>query len=603
MSLSDRSYAFRTYSASEPAMRVARDLARNPVPFAVVRSIVDDHTDWYSIRVDEGLIRRLRAGKQSSLSRTLALRSLTSRVEISPRPGLHDLGYRVLTDATLLVDSVGIPRSLLFGSSSAATSLRSREAPGSASPSSIVYPHVECASGRYVDPGQTIEFSVSIDKTPQPGPLAVGFNVIFPDGADTLDLVAEVSSTEFAPIAGSAWLQTFTLNRQLDSTPLCWNFKALAAGDRPRYSLAIRFGAGAQTVGTVQVVLVRKGLDLADMVDAPFLPLPSQWGGNLRISVTRQGQDLYSFSCFTKDRLSCAPEAATFSGDTYFDLLENTTTLRDLQDLGAGLRGNLPESVAEFLSTIRDDATPVEIAGDGRVAPFEIVCTNPTDTRSFLGVRCPVMRWVGSRKPPAASLNVAVTGVACIRPEYKTDPLPSAKDEEAALATLFGKSLERMATPAELDNLLERTDVRLIHFAGHADGNPAQLSLQGGAVPAMRFAPDRPLVAQGRPFFFINGCRAGTGRADVPTVLGDFAKTLLRNGFVGVIAPTIKVQSVAALEVTRAFYEAAGDASVGEALRRARALVLREGVQDGLAASYVSYIACGPPSLALKFSR
>jgi CHAT domain-containing protein len=251
---------------------------------------------------------------------------------------------------------------------------------------------------------------------------------------------------------------------------------------------------------------------------------------------------------------------------------------------------------------MNDDGLQMEIAADDRMAPFEVVRTRPKDPRSYLGVRCGITRWIGPGKAPMVNPTVAVTSMACIRPDYAEESaLPSARAEEAALQQRFGDRVKHMATVDDLAELLDRADVRLIHFAGHADGNPPRLSLEGGGrFPGMRFTRERPLLSEAHPFFFINGCRAGVGRPDAAPILGDFAKLLLRNGCVGVVAPTIKVQSTAALGVAQKFYEQAGSASVAEALRQARALVLGDG-RDELAASYLSYVFCGPPELRLQF--
>src|SRR5690349_21690353 len=70
-----------------------------------------------------------------------------------------------------------------------------------------------------------------------------------------------------------------------------------------------------------------------------------------------------------------------------------------------------------------------------------------------------------------------------IRPTYKApDALPNAEKAEDYLRTHFLR-LMRVATEAELEALLECGDVGMAHFAGHADGNTARLSLEGAKVP------------------------------------------------------------------------------------------------------------------------
>src|SRR5260370_11630288 len=191
-----------------------------------------------------------------------------------------------------------------------------------------------------------------------------------------------------------------------------------------------------------------------------------------------------------------------------------------------------------------------------------------------MGIERPVSRWIPDVGMPVTG-PLKINYAACIRPEYSTNPLPSAGYEEDFLASRLADRMVPVRTQEDFFALLNRKDVDLLHFAGHADGNPAHLKLQNAIVEPTGFHCSKPLLKGRKPFFFVNGCRAGSGNAVVPAVLGNFAKALLKSGFSCVVAPHIYVDSKAALLAATTFYEALlSGSALDDALQKIRELSL-----------------------------
>lgn len=143
----------------------------------------------------------------------------------------------------------------------------------------------------------------------------------------------------------------------------------------------------------------------------------------------------------------------------------------------------------------------------------------------------------------------------------------------------------------------------ILHFAGHANGNPAQLVLEDQKVSPTFFAPSSALLSSGHPLIFLNGCRAGHVSDTSPAFLANFVKMLLASKCTAVVAPMIKVQSPAACKAATTCYDAVANNSVGEAVRQIRSLAMDSRIPEDHRATYLSYLAFAPPTLKLAIAH
>jgi hypothetical protein len=603
---------FRVYSVTEPAQRVAADLVARSVSYVLFRMDSEDEEQWKVLRVDDALLTALGLGRRTRGRGSTAAQALRKTFE-----QLDDFLWTLdatseSTDesASLGLPTMRVPRAWLAGNANAPRifldqtgTLRTLAlGPSGALPAqrAAVYPRLECAEGTEVAPEQTVEFELRIEAAP-PGGIATRLDIEFPEGAATLDLLATVSSEDFVRPDGVAWSATFTIDRQLTARPAAWTFRARASGERARYSLTVQFLAANHVVGALEATLVLRQSGLPAKIEQRGLRLPSAPGAPRAVAVSSDAVSRYAFECLRDGKTWARSEPAPFAGEEFFRSLANARSLRALdRDVGLGLNTELPDEVRTFFATPEDEGLALLVASVGRVAPFEAARARLAVAGSFLGVERPVLRWTSLEMPDIARIGVGP--IACIRPDYADRPLLSATGEQEDLETRFPTRVERFATEADLERLLDRADVRLIHFAGHADGSPAELVLEGGVkVRATRFDPARALVKDGRPFFFLNGCRAGWGTDKTAAMVGNLVKALLLYGFSGVVAPTISVDSAAASKAARVFYEAAVTQPVVEAVQNVRRLAVAAETPDALRASFLSYVAFTPAGLRLEF--
>jgi hypothetical protein len=606
------SSTFRTCRASDRADRVVRELEAHFAPYLVIRRDLRIRTRWYIFPVDEGLISSLKSKRFDYKGKPLYL--------VEKVLDLHEYDEEAITPrivstegppGTLATKALAWPTraavhrpSLLLDTHEAVLGIFTGEALPPAQ--AMVYPSISCPDGNEVEPGQVVEFLVRVEAAPRAG-ISAALPIQFPSNAETINLYAEVSSREFKPLSRDEWSKTFVVNRQLRSTPEHWLFKAQARGNRRQYSLTVTFHTSGSVVGSLPVTLPRRSR-AASAPPPKFggrsMSLPQESGASLVVNISEQGSQDYLLSLYEdNDRWGdTVPwREAGRKGEIYFTWLERAQTVQDLQNTGYGLWVDLPEPVRRFLDRRKFEGVPTLFISDGRVAPFEILQLRPQSSGPFLGVDRPVIRWVNdSEMPDGPELKVA--RVACIRPSYQdADALPSAVREEEYLRERY-PTLSRVATTSDLDNLLKSGDVGLVHFAGHADGSPAELTLEDGKVPAVRFHPSKPLLNQGHPLFFLNGCRAGAGRSGAPAAVANFVKVLLTSKCSAVVAPMIKVDSAAALEAAHVFYAALATETIAEAVRRVHAIPSTRSMPDTQRATFLSYLAFAPPTLRVTFT-
>jgi hypothetical protein len=464
-----------------------------------------------------------------------------------------------------------------------------------------LYPRVTSAPPGAIEPEQVVTFTLRL--TPLGGGGLAPVGVDFLEGAATTALRAVVSSSAFARPEGEPWEQTFTVDRGLATAPVEWAFRARALGDRPAYALTIVFDVGGTPAGAYELRLRRRGApEIAGAGGLVRIPA-ARSGAALVLAITVEGQGYRLRARRGAETVADAPWP--MGTDPFFSELESAVGLAAIRELGYALYVSLPAEVTAAIDDPALDGLPILITSSVPAAPFEILRVRPDQNGPLLGVDRPVLRWTD--KPPLPDADaLRITGAACIRPEYPPpDDLPSAAEEERDLASFglryAGLAVERVALLAELDALMEKSSVQLLHFAGHAGGSPARLSLQDATVRPGHFDPGTPLM-RARPFLFLNGCQAAVGRPLVPEFQADMVKMLLVARCTGALAPLNRVQSAAALAAERTFYAAAAAGqTVGEAAQAVRRLAFAPGTEGKSVGSYLSYLAFASPQLRLAF--
>lgn len=464
-----------------------------------------------------------------------------------------------------------------------------------------LYPSITTKPADEIEPNQVVTFVLRLEPTgpSKLSPLAVKFPANWP----SVSLRATVSSASFLRPSRESWTQTFEVNRRLTTTPTEWEFLARAFGDQPFYSLTVSFDVGNFPAGAYELRLRRKGAPaLSGAPSGGIVSIPrSLRSASLQVlTITAEGPQLRLR--LLRGSRELVDGLWSMSTEGFFTKLEAANNLQDIWRFGAALYASLPAELTDFLDSPIFSGSPLLITSSVPIAPFELLRLRPRENGPYLGLDRPVLRWTD--KPPMPDLaKLCITGLACIRPEYDLhEALPSAAVEERELTARFAHlPVDRVATLAEFESLLQKASIQLIHFAGHADGNPARLSLQDGKIEPTYFDPGTPLMNAG-PFLFLNGCRAATGRTQVPEFQANMMKLLLAANCTGAVAPLTKVESEAARIAANTFYEAvASGKKVGEAVQAVRALALTKDIAPKHAVSYLSYLAFASPSLQLSF--
>lgn len=590
-----KDFKFRAYGASEASFSVANDLSRNHVPHIVISRRHDDKTFWYMLDVDDELLAKLRKDYLSPLEISLDLHEYRSyrTVKLDSASMFATLAGRSKTTAT------GEPEIILGESGE----VRGFVNPGDPPPpqANRIYAGVSYEK-TCVEPDGEMEFNLALGAEPQAG-FGTVLPVKFPSDKEQIEIHAEVSSTDFSKPAGTDWHQTFTVDRVLLCKPANWTFKARGLGERARYSLAVEFSAEGTVLGSIVASLPRYGGKELPAIGTPgLLNLPSLSGARLHVRMTREGSGIvFNVSADgARQELPISSERDPQAFGYFFDKLTTAKSLTEIeQEIIYGLDVELPDTLKQILAQHAGVSTL--FSGMEPLAPFELFQLNRRQNGPLLGIDRPVSRWITSAMDD--SLSLKVRRVACIRPTYQgDDALPEAEKEEELLSERFKSNLVPVEDKKGFDALLNQTDIDLLHFAGHADGNPAYLRLPDYQVLPGSFGPSKPLFRNGKPFFFINGCRTAVGIPQAPAIVGNFARALLSSQcFCGVVAPCIKVDSKAALKVAEIFYDKTltSGLSVDAALQSIRELALKDDVPDEERASMLSYLAFARPGLKL----
>ena len=597
---------FAVYSSWEPAHRVAADLRARGVTHALVHHVDDTPMGrWEMFVVDDDLYTAL---EQRDWRRWLKPRPTVedklkdllgkaqARTRVTPLTIAENLRHQDVFDVAADADMATVYYAM-DGTVRGLQLARGLSLPVQRVP---IYPKLACSAGTTVVPDEVVVFTATIEVRPPAGAASV-FEVEFPEGADTVDVIATASSQDFEDDR-SDWSQVFTLRRDRDDTvtcaPVAWEFRAKAIGERLRYALTIQFVVRGNVIGALQATLVRRDSGLKPTWDeTPFL-IPTDSGARCVLAVSSQANDHYDFWAYRDGKL-VAKAHAQQKFEQYFEGLDTVPKSQPLRDVILGLTTDVPEVIRNFVGAAEDQGLPLLIASTTRVAPFEIMRVRLTDPDSLLGIVRPTFRWIDASMSDVRQVQIGK--VAAIRPSYASRPLAAAEQEEKDLRRRYSNDrVDRFSTKPDVEGLLGRDDVRLLHFAGHADGSPAHLTLEDAKILATFFAPETKCVLQ-KPFFFVNGCRAGASAGIAPSsMLGNFTKALLSQGFCGAVAPSIRVDSTAAADAAKVFYDASDETSVIERVQKIRARALQT-PSDALRASYLSYVVFAHAALRLQF--
>jgi hypothetical protein len=456
---------------------------------------------------------------------------------------------------------------------------------------------------RDVAPEETVVFALALSIAP-PGPLgpfAASLGIPLPETGQ-VDVQAVVTSTDFRPLNGArecGWSRWFKIGRS-GAAPSSWEIPARAMGVRPSYALQVKFvAAGGASLGSVDLRLPRRGEAVATgpgAIGEGSIGVPGESvGTGIVLHITQEGGSyvMHWIEGPGDDR----QYPFNITTDAYFSDLANRQSYDDIVEFGAGIIPDLDARLNDLLHSDALAGKPLHILSPAPLVPLEMVPLH--DGGPLIGEDRPVTRWVdGEWTPPDA--RVDVEEVLCIRPDYTDEPLPSAAGEERALADrIKPRLLEHVGTRAEFIGALRASSARLVHFAGHVNDSPPMLWLAGGeSVPPTVFF-DKPLMGR-RPFLFLNGCKAASAATGAPAAQANMMKSLLRFKFVGVVAPLIKVDSRAASEAARTFYDAViSGSSVAGAVQAIHRLAKGDPAE---AATYLSYMAYTQPGLRLAFA-
>jgi hypothetical protein len=552
---------FELCAGSESAADVGQRLAVGFAFWLVVRWDLFGRTSWRTFEVTPDLLRRLQDHRGS--------------VQVALD----------LPSKAVLRDRSASPRTLA-SQVSAVPGVASRD----------VYLAL-AASAEDLQEDEAVEFELTLDRVPPVGNALLA-TVEFGSAEQELIVHTSVSTEDFCRPKGAGWSHQFVLDRDLSALPHRWTFRARALGQRPRYSISVRLVARGRVIGTAVATLAGRQAGqppLPVATHSRVLPLPGEASAvPVMVEIAHQGGGVHAVAMY-RDGVLQAETPWIVDLPRMFDDLEAAASLSAVEAIGVELSVELPPALRAFLDDSNDTGKPTVIASSTPVAPFEVLRLRPASNGPLLGVERPVLRW--ATLTAATQMALPLHEVACIRPNYPSPhDLPSAQTEEDLLTRRYGA--RPLRTIAELRNLLQSPSVRVVHFAGHADGNPAKLMLEDGAADPRIFMPGLPLMAQAHPLFFVNGCRAGIGRLGATAAQANLARWLLSCGATGVVAPMGGVQSAAASEAARIFYDAVEQrCTVGEATQLVRAQA--EAAPAGHAASYLSYLAYASPELTL----
>jgi CHAT domain len=278
----------------------------------------------------------------------------------------------------------------------------------------------------------------------------------------------------------------------------------------------------------------------------------------------------------------------------------NADFIGGLRDFGAGLWAMLPgEFRGEYLR-LREKIRSIAVYSTELMFPWELVLPSGmipsgegrTEFRKFdfLGAAHVLGRWrLGLNLRPKRQ-RPDIVHFVITRPRYVADDLDWADAEVKALRDLI-RCAQQLPTVRKVDMeaLLDRNDVQMIHFTGHgdyqanADLNALRLE-NGEKLTAIALLSTR-LGMEAAPVLYLNACSVGKA-APSPGRMGGFTANCLAGGWGGVIAPYWLINDESAASFSASLYtKLLANRSIGEALQELRAE--RPGDPTFLAYSYI----------------
>jgi hypothetical protein len=448
-----------------------------------------------------------------------------------------------------------------------------------------------------VKPDEVKEYVLRLGGTPTVG-VSRDLNLSFPREAPSVSVHAELSSSHFAQVPGEAWNKTFRVGRDLKATPDEWAFKLRPVGDLLQYTFEIRFHAAGVPAGRLIVTAEQAGAKGPAVVAPSRLVLPSRSGARLVVKVSDRAGDVCAFSVYRNDELVAESEGwLRKKGERLLESLRRPLSSKGLAGLAFYASKELPAEVVQ--ATWEDGGVdPVLFISEDRVAPFELMAAHGKPGDAPLGLERPVVRWTSEPAPKDADLDA--TRLALVRPTYSAASAVRGEEEEAWLSKELAPAVVVHSMADFLSKVLTDGQLGAVHFAGHAQGQPAELRFGEGALDLLQF-PASLLMTRGKPFFFLNACETGAGLAGQVSYAGNMAGALIQCGARAIVAPLVAVHVDAALRAAKVFYAAVkGGAAVGEAVCRVRKLALEAGVDDAARASYLAYAAFARGDLRLR---
>jgi hypothetical protein len=257
-----------------------------------------------------------------------------------------------------------------------------------------------------------------------------------------------------------------------------------------------------------------------------------------------------------------------------------------LRKLGKQLWTFLPKGFRDYYFTLMSGPNPprsIRIHSEEMIFPWELVVPHDASTGKYrelepLGIAHVIGRWKPGTKLRPSPQRIRGEKFVIVRPDYpERDALPGAEVEAAALRKLLPRTeVLKPADEASVTALLQRTDVRLLHFSGHGSFDPSNADLSSfdlenaTSITVLDFV-NNPLSAIGQPIVYLNACELGATGMTVGRP-GGFAASCIESGYSGLIASYWAVNDESAARLSVELYQKllAGMA-IGEALRELRA--------------------------------
>lgn len=279
----------------------------------------------------------------------------------------------------------------------------------------------------------------------------------------------------------------------------------------------------------------------------------------------------------------------------------------DLQGLGIQLWKALPEGFRNLYLELYSQGVEIRsilISSSEMVIPWELITPRTADGKLLppLGQSHILGRWKPGLPMRPEPQRHRIVRFCVLNPQYPGPlALPASQEEVTELQRRFaGLNLVHPADFLTVQNeVINQTDVNIIHFSGHGTYDPANADLNelqllnGRSLSALALAAGQ--FESASPFVYLNACHAGS-TARVVGRMGGFVTNLLDSGCAGVVAPYWPVEDTRAKEFAVELYDKLLlQRSMGEALQE-----LRQQNPEDL--TYQSFAYFGDPWATMDFS-